>query len=267
VPELHLDPLPTVDAPSVRDFHARWAERGSRAEPVRIRGALDRWPALGRWSPDDFVARFGEVRTRAYAMEKGRIVLDAKTGFRLVDLSFREYVESLAQEPGAPRYYLRAKLGEILPELLREIEIPAYCEGRLALRHNLWFSGEGTITSLHFDLPHNLIAQVFGKKRFLLFPTAESRNLYPEPWISATPHLSRVDPEHPDLARFPRLARARGWEVTLEPGDLLFMPTRLWHHARSVTASISVNFWWAPPLVYPFVRASDLYKRLRGLNI
>lgn len=263
-PAIHLDELPTVDAPSVGDFHARWASRG---EPVRIRGALARWAALGRWSPDDFVARFGDVRTRAYAMEKGRIVLDRATGFRLVDISFREYVEALEKSPGAPRYYLRAQLGELLPELTREIEIPAYCQGRLALRHNLWFSGAGTITSLHFDLPHNLIAQVHGNKRFTLFPIAESKHLYPEPWLSATPHLSRVDPERPDFARFPRLARARGYTCTLEPGDLLFMPSRLWHHANSVTTSISVNFWWAPPLVYPFVRASDLYKRLRGLNI
>ena len=262
--EITFREMPVVRCPSVADFHARFVDRG---EPVVIRGAIDHWPALGRWSPEDFVARFGDVRTQAYAMDAGRIVLDRALGFRLVSLSFREYVEHLAQAEGKPRFYLRARLGALLPELMREIEIPSYCTERLALRHNLWFSGEGTITSLHFDLPHNLIAQVHGQKRFYLFSRGESDKLYPEPWISSVPHLARVDPENPDYARFPRLRRAQGVACTLSPGDLLFIPSRCWHHARSVTASISTNFWWATPALYPFIRLSDAYKRVRGLNI
>lgn len=261
---LELDEMPTVDRPSVDGFHLEYVRA---ARPVRIRGAIADWPALGRWSPDDFAARFGDVLADAYAMEAGQIVRDRRSGFRIVRLTIREYVERLRLEEGKPRLYLRARLGELLPELMREVVVPRYCARRLALRQNLWFSGAGAVTALHFDLPHNLVAQVYGRKRFVVFPRAETRKLYPEPWLSSAPHLSRVDPESPDYARFPRLRRARGFACTLEPGDMLFIPSRSWHHARSSTTSISTNFWWATPLLYPLMTISDAYKRARRLNI
>lgn len=262
-PVLELAELPTVDRIDVSQFHATFV---ARQQPVRIRGAIDHWPALRRWSPADFVERFGDYQVDTYAMQDGHIILDPKTGFQLVRMSIREYVEHLL-EVTEPRFYLRAKLGKILPQLLDELTIPAYCANRLALRYNLWFSGKGTVTALHFDLPHNLVAQVYGSKRFLLFPHTESHHLYREPWLSATPHLARVDPEAPDFSRYPRLLKARGYACTLVPGDLLFIPSRFWHHANSLTPSISTNFWWASPALLPFVKLSDLYKRVRGLNI
>jgi len=33
-------------------------------------------------------------------------------------------------------------------------------------------------------------------------------------------------------------------ECVLEPGDLLYIPAKWWHHVRSIDASASVNVWW-----------------------
>jgi len=261
--ELELNDLPAVERPTVDAFRARFVDAG---RPVRIHGAIARWPALGRWSPEDFRARFGEVEVDTYAMEAGRIRLDPKLGFRIVRMPVRDYVEHALHDP-EPRYYLRARLPGALPQLVDEIAAPDYCARGRMLRQNLWFSAPGTISHLHFDLPHNLIALVHGRKQFILFPLDESSKLYPQPWLSSVPHLSRVDPERPDYARYPRLAEARGYVCTLEPGDLLFIPSRTWHHARSVTSSISVNFWWAEGMTAALLQLSDLYKRVRGLNI
>jgi hypothetical protein len=260
---LHLTEIPCVERLTVAEFRAHFL---SRNRPVRIRGAIESWPAIGRWSPDDFRDRYGDAVVDCYEMAGGQIRLDPKLGFRLVRLCLREYVDKVVAG-GAPWCYLRARLPDALPEIAREVGTPVYCaEGHL-LRKNLWFSGKGTISHLHFDLPHNLIAQVYGKKKFYLFSPGEAKNLYPHSWLSSTPHLARVDLEQPDPLRFPRLRAARGHVGTIEPGDLLFIPSRWWHHANSVEVSISVNFWWASPAMYPFVRASDLYKSLRGLNI
>lgn len=260
---LRLADLPTLSSIETTDFHRQFVNPGL---PVRIRGAIGDWPALGRWSPADFVTRFGDIEITTYALQDGRFVLDDERGFRLERLSIRDYVSHVL-ETKKPRVYFRGDLSKVLPELRSEFAVPEYCKHRPALRYNLWFSGAGTITPLHFDLPHNLVAQVYGRKRFILFSQDESRNLYRHSWLSSTPHLARVDLEAPDYARYPRLQEARGFVCQMEPGDLLFIPSRFWHHANSTTASISVNFWWATPGLLPLIKASDTYKRLRGLNI
>jgi lysine-specific demethylase 8 len=256
-------PLPVAVRPTPRAFESDFRRPGIA---VRLRGAANDWAALGRWSPDDLRARFGDTLVSAYAMRGGEILLDPVRGFRIERVPLRTYVDATLAG-GPPSLYLRAPLPDVIPELAREIKTPVYCEGGLLLRRNLWFSAQGTITALHFDLPDNLIVQVHGRKRFVLFPPSERRHLYPHAWRSTTPHLARLDPERPDFVRHPRARDARGFTCTLEPGDALFLPSRWWHHASSIETSISVNHWWSSPLLYPFVRASDLYKRVRGLDI
>lgn len=75
------------------------------------------------------------------------------------------------------------------------------------------------------------------------------------PWIP-------VDPVAPDLSRFPRFAHARPITVTLQTGDMLYLPA-LWYHRvaqqvgpspavaasssdplEQVQATIAVNWWY-----------------------
>jgi hypothetical protein len=56
-----------------------------------------------------------------------------------------------------------------------------------------------------------------------------------------------VDPEAPDLERFPRAAEAMRHALTaeLKPGDAIYIPHMWWHHVRSLDAlSVLVNYWW-----------------------
>ena len=56
---------------------------------------------------------------------------------------------------------------------------------------------------------------------------------------------AQVDVEKPDLARFPALARARGLEALLRPGDCLWMPSYVWHYVRQLepgSECISLSF-------------------------
>ncbi|KAJ1619721.1 hypothetical protein T492DRAFT_889889 [Pavlovales sp. CCMP2436] len=47
----------------------------------------------------------------------------------------------------------------------------------------------------------------------------------------------------PDLKRFPLFASAEYLELLLAPGDVLFLPQGHWHYVRSLSTSVSVNFW------------------------
>jgi len=256
VPELY----PTVDAglPAFR----RLAYRPRR--PVVLRGGAGGWPALKRWTDDYLIEHVGDLMVRAYEMRRNQVGLDPRTGFRLRDLKVCDFLQELvAGDADAEfRYFMRVRLDGRLGPLLDDVSIPPYCAGGLELRRNLWMSGEGIVTQLHFDLPDNLICMVRGRKRFVVFAPAEREHLQPFPWLSSTPHLARLDPEAPG----PDVG-ARGWTVDLEPGDILYLPPRFWHYARSLETALSVNHWWCRPVTRLLLAASDTYKRLRGLEI
>ena len=51
------------------------------------------------------------------------------------------------------------------------------------------------------------------------------------------------NPDAPDYQRFPRARDVTFLRVTLEAGDLLFLPEGWFHQVESVSTSLSVNFW------------------------
>lgn len=113
----------------------------------------------------------------------------------------------------------------------------------------LWIGNAVTI-STHYDVADNIACVVAGRRRFTLFPPKEVANLYVGPLehtISGQP-VSMVDPDAPDLDRFPRFAKAQEAALTadLEPGDAIYIPTLWWHHVRSAERfNLLVNYWWS----------------------
>jgi ribosomal protein L16 Arg81 hydroxylase len=57
-------------------------------------------------------------------------------------------------------------------------------------------------------------------------------------------NTSSIDVENPDYERFPLFKDVPYLEFILQPGDMLYMPSRHWHYVRSLSPSFSVNFWW-----------------------
>jgi hypothetical protein len=95
----------------------------------------------------------------------------------------------------------------------------------------------------------NLAVAVAGRRRFTLFPPSQVANLYigPFEFTPAGTPASLVDPEAPDLERFPRAAEAMGQaqKAELGPGDAIYIPHMWWHHVRSLDElSVLVNYWW-----------------------
>jgi len=131
-------------------------------------------------------------------------------------------------------------------------------ENRLALLDpaigpRIWI-GNRVGTAIHHDMVSNLAVAVAGRRRFTLFPPDQVANLYigPFEFTPAGTPASLLDPEAPDLERFPRAAEAMAQALTaeLEPGDAIYIPHMWWHHVRSLDdLSILVNYWWdeAPP--------------------
>ena len=65
-----------------------------------------------------------------------------------------------------------------LPPLLRQVCLPAALPASTLTMANLWVGGHSMKNGLHFDMFDNLLHQVAGSKRALIFPPEDSPHLY-----------------------------------------------------------------------------------------
>jgi hypothetical protein len=106
-----------------------------------------------------------------------------------------------------------------------------------------YIASAGIRAKLHYDLWHAFLLQVHGEKRVKLYPPSDYSFLYPVHHLeSGFSRRSRVDIRCPDYERFPMSRRlSPGIEVTLRPGDMLYLPCRWWHEVEALSFSIGFN--------------------------
>jgi lysine-specific demethylase 8 len=256
-----------VSGISVEAFRERF-EANDR--PVVIRGGAKTLGAFGRWNPDYLVATVGAVRApHKLSVTNKHPDFDQPSlavTFARGESTLGELVHTVTTGPvderakrlftGDEKYLLRHRNGVTsidpdLEPLWRDVGLPELVPGNRLYTVWAWLSGRGVRTWLHYDNNgcHNLNAQICGKKQCLLFEPAEPDELYlfepggPNPALNC----SAVDVDSPDLARFPRFARASALSATIDAGDLLFIPA-WWPHAffHDGEFNANVNYWWLP---------------------
>ncbi len=251
------EPIERIAAPSVTEFERDYLRRG---RPVVLTGALERWPARA-WTVESIDRRFGDSRIAMLSTRNGVLDIDEDQTGVFRPLRLADHVA--AMRAGSCDSYVSVPV-ERMPRSFRDELSPLpYCQGAWHLRSRFWLGAAGTVTPLHQDLPHNFSAQLFGRKRWLLYPPASPvyRNA---PW-SRAPNFSGVDPERPDLARFPRFSSAKPLGCVLMPGEVLFIPRFTWHHVRSLDDNSAINFWFGGVIVRALAQAAELFKRARSL--
>ncbi|KAG8638259.1 hypothetical protein MANES_14G013900v8 [Manihot esculenta] len=131
-------------------------------------------------------------------------------------------------------------------ELRNDICIPDYCfVGGGELRSvNAWFGPAGTVTPLHRDPHHNILAQVVGKKYIRLYPASLSGELHPYSETMLC-NSSQVDLDNIDEREFSNACDLEFMDCILEEGEMMYIPPKWWHYVRSLTTSFSVSFWWS----------------------
>ena len=84
-----------------------------------------------------------------------------------------------------------------------------------------------------------LFFQINGTKRFAMVLADDRDRCYTHRW-----RWSPVDPDQPDIDRFPLFREAHILTCVIGPGDLLYMPPGTLHKVTSLTSSISFNIDW-----------------------
>ena len=145
-------------------------------------------------------------------------------------------------------YLAQHQLFEQIDEMMEDILLPEVCCESGPAHVNAWIGTGGTRTPLHFDSYNNLFVQVVGCKYIRIYDQKETCNLYVirgrDASYARQGNMSAVDCEKEDYSLHPMAECAKFNEVVLYPGDCLYIPAQTWHYVRSLTVSMSVNFWW-----------------------
>lgn len=133
------------------------------------------------------------------------------------------------------------------PALQALLAVPPYTLGRELSPTNVWIGTRGTVTSLHSDPSDNLLCQVAGYKYFRLYALDQTPKIYATTQRANNTNSFGTSPvrvEAPIPPEHAAAADAVYVEGVLAPGDMLFLPKGMWHYVRSLTTSVSVNFWY-----------------------
>eukprot|EP00947_MAST-08B_sp_MAST-8B-sp1_P005114 g5114.t1 len=201
-----------------------------------------------------------------------------------VRMPFGSFVEA-SHDPTSRRYYLNLQDVDIeeamrsggvlaqphamirppLSALTGDMNVPSFIL-TLHLTHvNMWYGvshqPNGSRSQLHNDGGDNLYVLLNGTKRLTLFSPADAvamhtvgRVLHVNPNgrvdYEAVPHahFGQVDVAAPDLDRFPHFVNATPLEVTVQAGEMLYIPAGWFHQVTSVgKPHVALNFWFDPP--------------------
>src|SRR5262249_13575872 len=235
--------------------------------PVIITDATENWPARSKWTFEFFKAAYGsDVATAWLGVGSGIGKLTTLAAFiDFLDVAAAELpgvwtgknIDKDTRTPlaargiGSPPFYLQGWFAfRQHPNLFDDIKPTPYfvLDWVSALSPTVrdvleWTSNreytavyigpEGSLSPLHRDYwnTHAYLAQIQGRKRAILFSPEDSDFLYG----------GQVDPEQPDLDRFPLFDCATAYECVIEPGDTLLIPANWWHHVRGLEKSITVS--------------------------
>ncbi|KAI4386268.1 hypothetical protein MLD38_004214 [Melastoma candidum] len=215
--------------------------------PVIITEGMTHWPAITKWNDFDYLERVAGHRTVPVEVGKNYLCSDWKQEL----ITFSEFLERVRSNNSAdvgPTYLAQHPLFDQINELKEDIFVPDYCfaGGGELKSMNAWFGPSGTVTPLHHDPHHNILAQVVGSKYVRLYSSSFSEELYPynETMLG---NSSQVDLDAINDKEFPKILDLEFYDCILEEGEMLYVPPKWWHYVRSLSPSMSVSFWWSNP--------------------
>ncbi|KAM7528899.1 hypothetical protein LguiB_032309 [Lonicera macranthoides] len=216
-----------------------------KGSPVILSDCMAHWPARAKWNDINYLKNVAGYRT--VPVEVGKNYLSTEWKQELI--TFSDFLERILHNDctsAVPTYLAQHQLFDQIQELRRDIIIPDYCfAGGGEIRSlNAWFGPAGTVTPLHHDPHHNILAQVVGKKYIRLYPASLSEELYPHTDFMLS-NSSQVDLDNIDEEEFPKVVDLEFIDCILEEGEMLYIPPKWWHYVRSLTTSFSVSFWWS----------------------
>lgn len=215
--------------------------------------------------PYELTARPNDLR-QTQTLEPKTIDDTETPGFRKFDAPLSVFLQNSALENPLQLYIAQAQVSSLPKQLQDDLPTP-----KLVLEAgkgdvydaNLWMGIGSTCTPLHKDPNPNLFMQLAGCKKIRLFSPVLGGSIIHRVLKEASeqrlPGFERSEPfqlekmmvGHAsnilDTYTWGNKAPSMGYEVTVYPGDQLFIPMKWWHTIKSDGAggiTASVNWWF-----------------------
>jgi len=238
-----LNKLPEVDAVN----NPNWYEEFSRVylqeeNPIVVRGLMyartDIFPGAKEWNIE-------YLKTKVYKNTKVPVFTNTTNDKSAVLEPFSDFVEGL-KDKSKTRYarclddnnhtmrkgFSIQKLASLMDKSIQN-EMTFYMNGDYG---NCLFVGASHVnTRMHCDVGTSAFMMIQGRKRWTMFPASESMYFLPVGHLFNVAYNSLVDVFAEDiLEKFPFASLAKGWEVVIEAGDVLFFPAFTWHAVENL---------------------------------
>ena len=216
---------------SREDFHREYVDRNW---PVLLKGGASEWK--NRWTPEMLKEKFGE---RLIRVERNELFQNEKTNFKMKLGDALDKMIAGSQEVRVR--FASASFLAAVPELKADFEAnnfrARFFPDLSQPQSTFWVSPTGNTSVMHHDtFFENLNAMIYGRKHYVFIPPWETRRIYPH-FLNESP----VNPNEPDLRKYPKFAGVELYQVVSEPGDLLYLPQFWWHFTTALEFTINLN--------------------------
>ncbi len=244
--------------PKPDDFRLIEYQKGEYSEPVInplypvvLRGAASEWPCKEKWTFEYFSENYGDeevaiVFNETKTHKDDNEVRPKPIVRRNIVLKLRDFIKGVKN---GSKDYLRAwRILDEQPALRKDFDYQWLGKFKpwdgLNLNHYLFMGGKNTMASIHCDYSTTAYIQVQGTKKWIFYPTNHRLFLGARPrrvnWFYTDADIYNLN--DPD---YPLLKHAKHLEVILNPGDVLYFPSLLFHQVENETEIISVAYKFA----------------------
>lgn len=207
--------------------------------PVVIKGLTKQTIAHEKWSLNYFKKEMGNINIDIFDNGNKKASCSAFTKADL-KMKFGDYLNIISKNEYTDLRIFLYNLFKHNKNLKKEFPCPKIFNGILDNTAFMFFGGKNTTVRIHYDIDmSNVLHTHFGgKKRVVLFSPEYTELLYCLPLNT----YSLIDIDNPDYEKYPALKFIKGYEVILEHGDSIFMPSGYWHYMTYLNGSFSVSY-------------------------
>jgi len=228
----------------------------NKFEPVVFKGVAKKWACESKWTLDYFYENYFD---REVAISDNEGTIDPKNPQQFETMKLGNYIEELRN--GSTKYLKFSRLMDDDPKLKNDLDVnwlrKFHPFGSFAENFLMFIGNSEALTPIHCGFGHSLFVQISGKKKWILWKPNE--RIFFDPRAKRRQYnFTEADPYALEDPNFPLMKYAERYEVVLEPGDVLWFPSHLWHYVESKEGGISV--------VHKFVYLPDCFRSSKVLS-